>query len=875
MISLSMIALNEEGNLEACLESVAKHVDEIVLVDTGSTDRTVEIAKGFGAKVFRYAPDTHPEGFYLDDGKGDPPGLEATGKLQLASFSAARNFGLDRCTGDHVLWIDADDVVEGAESLRDVAREMDASGLNAAHLCYDYAHDHRGNVTVRLWRERLVRRGCGARWTNPVHEVLVPSWPYKNFSEIMIVHRRVAPRGTSNTIRNYKILLRHLESERASGVQDPRTFFYVGNEASNYDREKAVWAYQEYLERSGWDEERAVARVCLGDIHVAAAWDAGARGDKVEHALLMAAAYREYAAAAAEKGDRPEPWFRLAKLEFFKGRWQKCVEHTERGFALGDPESVLMHNPVDRSGRPHVCYSAALYNLGRFEEARESWRKGIEILPDDEHLVANRRWFEKGPVGPEHPSVVRMDLDGMLLASPPIDMPADALLEWSLQVWKRIPEPRSRKAFLEILPEDLRALPKWTEAMALTWDDVAKVEPSDSIVLLSPPMLRPSMRLEPVRSPALEIVFHVGSWGPVRPWNPETAARDGIGGSETCVIELSRELAQRGHNVTVMGDCPGQLAGEFDGVRYVHHDDLLAWTPPDVFVSSRRPAAFDLPIAQRAGARLLWVHDVHCGADLTSERMLSIDRVVALTDWHEGFLHETYPRLRKDQVTVVRNALDLSRFDAKVARNPHRGIYSSSPDRGLEANVMAWPTVRERVPDAELHVCYGFEVWEASADADARKLIEHLKRMVVGRERDGIFYHGRISQKDLAIEQLKSGVWCYATWFSETACLSAMEAHAAGLRMVTSPIAALEETVGDRGTMIEGDWMDPGYQRRWADAVADEMLRPGDEDRIALQRYARENLSWTDRAKEWEDLFHATIDENRIRVVPPFVEATL
>ena len=85
-VSLTMIVRDEEENLPHCLESVRGIFDEIVVVDTGSVDRTREIAREFGAKVFEFA--------WIDD------------------FAAARNAALDHATGDYAFWLDADDVIE-------------------------------------------------------------------------------------------------------------------------------------------------------------------------------------------------------------------------------------------------------------------------------------------------------------------------------------------------------------------------------------------------------------------------------------------------------------------------------------------------------------------------------------------------------------------------------------------------------------------------------------------------------------------------------------------------------------------------------------------------------------------------------------------
>ena len=88
-MSLTMIVRDEEKNLSSCLESVRGVFDEIIVVDTGSKDRTIEIARSFGASVFAFE--------WID------------------SFAAARNEALSHAKGDYAFWLDADDVVEPRE----------------------------------------------------------------------------------------------------------------------------------------------------------------------------------------------------------------------------------------------------------------------------------------------------------------------------------------------------------------------------------------------------------------------------------------------------------------------------------------------------------------------------------------------------------------------------------------------------------------------------------------------------------------------------------------------------------------------------------------------------------------------------------------
>ena len=88
-ISLCMIVKNEEMHIARCLESVAELVEEIIIVDTGSTDRTLEIASRYTTKVFSYP--------WKDN------------------FADARNYSFSRASMDYCMWMDADDVLEETE----------------------------------------------------------------------------------------------------------------------------------------------------------------------------------------------------------------------------------------------------------------------------------------------------------------------------------------------------------------------------------------------------------------------------------------------------------------------------------------------------------------------------------------------------------------------------------------------------------------------------------------------------------------------------------------------------------------------------------------------------------------------------------------
>ena len=151
-VSLTMIVRDEEANLPACLESARGLCDEVVVVDTGSVDRTREIAREHGARVF------------------DFPWVE--------DFAAARNAALARATGDYAFWLDADDRVEPDQwgrlrALFDGLHPGDEAAYVVRCAC-DPDGRGGGGATV-VDHVRLFPAREDVRWEYRVHEQILPA----------------------------------------------------------------------------------------------------------------------------------------------------------------------------------------------------------------------------------------------------------------------------------------------------------------------------------------------------------------------------------------------------------------------------------------------------------------------------------------------------------------------------------------------------------------------------------------------------------------------------------------------------------------------------------------------------------------------------
>lgn len=146
-LSLCMIVKNEEDFIGKCLESVKDVVDEMVIVDTGSTDRTIEICKSHNARIEKFKWN--------------------------GSFADARNYGIEKAAGEWVLWLDADEEVDQSDQpkLRD-PKSYEGYDVLTIHLVNYYGKEAKEHETTDIAHTRLFRRKTGVRFINKIHENL-------------------------------------------------------------------------------------------------------------------------------------------------------------------------------------------------------------------------------------------------------------------------------------------------------------------------------------------------------------------------------------------------------------------------------------------------------------------------------------------------------------------------------------------------------------------------------------------------------------------------------------------------------------------------------------------------------------------------------
>lgn len=359
------------------------------------------------------------------------------------------------------------------------------------------------------------------------------------------------------------------------------------------------------------------------------------------------------------------------------------------------------------------------------------------------------------------------------------------------------------------------------------------------------------------------------------PWDWRNPDTQGIGGSETAQIEMAWRLARRGHRVTCYAPIPGDCPREWRGTIWKHCDEADV-DAPGLWVISRCPELLDHLGKPGQEAWLVCQDEDYVRLDpnkgyqvsrWTPERIARLSRVIALCAAQGHQFLARYPAMA-DKVCVGSNGLKPELVDRVLkeghTRNPLRLMYASSPDRALIPLLNIFGRVREFVPEAELHIAYGFDniekivakVLGEGTQGDPRNAkflasVAALKRRLEG---PGIVWHGRLNQEQLYREWAKTGLWVYpCSRFRETSCITCMEAQALGAVPVFSPLWAVEENC-KFGVAVDGDHEDGMTVARFVQAVVALMQDPAKQEalRPAMMDYARRTFSWERYCDQYE-----------------------
>ena len=350
-ISLCMIVKNEEDVISRCLESIKDIADEIIIVDTGSTDETINIAKKYTDKVYDFKWD--------DD------------------FSKARNYSFSKATKDFIMWLDADDIIlpDDAILLNNQKKQL-TSKVDVVMMKYNVAFDKEGKPSLTYYRERILARNKNFEWVSPIHEAISPSG-HIIYSDAAITHRKEHPASTDRNLNIFKGMI-------AKGqTLDPRQNFYYARELLYNDKiDEAIIEFNKFLDNEqGWVENNISACLDLSNCY-----------EKINLSnRSLQALFRSF------QFDTPRSevccaigYFFLNSREYTKAAyWYKVAIAN-----ISDKSKMGFESPDCHDFIPYIQLCVCYDKLGDLKSSIEYHNKAKIIKPTHPSVLLNDKYFE-------------------------------------------------------------------------------------------------------------------------------------------------------------------------------------------------------------------------------------------------------------------------------------------------------------------------------------------------------------------------------------------------------------------------------------------------------------------------------------------------
>lgn len=490
-------------------------------------------------------------------------------------FSAARNFAFEQCKGDYIMWLDADDEIEGAEKIKDYIKEVEKNNIDWVAMPYVYMR----SIGATQYKERIFKKGT-VKWEKTIHENPVETRSTNKVicEDITILHLKTMEEAEQAQERNLKYLL--AEYNRDKDKTDPRTLLYIGRTLTGIGQKmalrqeehaddvmkKANAFFVDYIPKSGWDEDKYYAILDL-------ARNLGYLGQTEEGISYALGAMRLYP-------QWNKAYFELGGL-YLRSNPAKAIEFIKTGLSKQTPKTMLLVNSYEETVMPIAQMAEACLMTGKIDDAY----KLIDKLKDTGNS----------------------NIDELISA---------------------IKDAKETEDYVIGMGKALEYISKVNRKSALDILDSLPAEIADDIRFHNFRNRTAIPKLWHKKEIAIVCPFAYEVWA-------DPNALKGIGGSEEAVIYLSRELVKSGYKVTVYNKCR-TLRGVYNGVEYRNEYELntndefstiVAWRDPEFFVRNKI----------KAENKWVWMHDVPI-KDFTEEVIASFDKVIVLSKYHRELI---------------------------------------------------------------------------------------------------------------------------------------------------------------------------------------------------------------------------------------------
>lgn len=346
-LSLCMIVKNEQDVIGRLLSSVKDLFDEIIVVDTGSTDNTKQIISNYNAKIYNFK--------WCND------------------FAKARNYAFSLATSEFIMWLDADDIIIETEfnKLKQLKAELNNT-IDVVMLKYSIGST---NNQLKYYRERILRKNMGFIWQDAVHECIAPRGNIV-YKDIFITHAKVKAGDPKRNLKIYNRLIRNKVKLSS------RQMFYYARELmyNNYLNKAIIW-FKRFLKTTNGFKENYI-EACLNLSHCYLLLN---ETEKAKQTLFNSFNYDL---------PRAEILCELGSIYYCNKQYHNAIYYYLLATASNKNEaSGGFVNPDCYDFLPYLNISFCYYYLNDMPHANNYFNMAKNIKPNSPEIIKNQKFF--------------------------------------------------------------------------------------------------------------------------------------------------------------------------------------------------------------------------------------------------------------------------------------------------------------------------------------------------------------------------------------------------------------------------------------------------------------------------------------------------
>ncbi len=383
--SVVLIARNEEHKLPHLIESLNEFKSlggEIFLLDTGSTDKTVEIAKQLGCNVEEVGEKflitltkEQADSMNLEFSKGKDSNI-VNGGDKIFDYSSARNYIAEFASTDMIATPDCDEVYTkfNIDEINKVIEE----GARQLEYNFVFSHDANGNELIKFRHCKFYNRKK-LKWTGVIHEVLTPIDTMDQMLPVFLGEDIVKLEHWQNEKTNRTHYLTGLAYDCFMNPTNDRNAHYFGRELfyRGYN-ESAIAQLKKHIDMNMWPTERSQSMIFVGDCYMNL-------GDKDE-------AFKYYNMAIEVEGNRREPFMKMAEYYFRAGKPDQTISYLNAALSIKGGDFYANYQPYYEN-LPHELMYWALWQKEAHTAAKAHFDVCMGYQPFNSKYLFDMRFF--------------------------------------------------------------------------------------------------------------------------------------------------------------------------------------------------------------------------------------------------------------------------------------------------------------------------------------------------------------------------------------------------------------------------------------------------------------------------------------------------